>query len=382
MKIRAIEVIPVSVPIVPERITVGARGRHDRSPFLVIRISTDEGITGLGEVSCTPGWSGEDQMTAARFIDRVLAPRLLGQDPLRITHLASLMSMALANNPFTRAGIELALWDIAGKATGQPLYVLLGGKVREHVRTKYSVSGLPADEAAELALWAVAQGFDAMKVKVGIEPRSDLDRVRAVRDAIGPGIMLGVDVNGGWTPSIVKRVAPALAELDIAFIEQPIPPGDPRRLAQVRMATSLPVIADESLSTAQDALALIDAGAADAFSIYVGMGAGLREALAVAAIANAANVSCTVGSNLELGIAQSAMIHLAVSQPAIDPEQFPCDIISRFFYVGDIVSESLPVDAGIARPVERRGLGVELDLDAIERYRVDDHSMSGNGQSA
>lgn len=371
MKITAIETTPVDVPIVPSRATVGGRGSHTASPFLIVEVRTDEGITGLGEVSCTPLWSGEDQVSAAHFIERILAPLLVGQNPLDRTRLTRLMRATLANNPFTRAGIEIALWDIAGKAMGVPIHTLLGGAVRDEVRTKYSVSGLEPARAAGIAQWAVEQGFTAMKVKVGMEPAADLARVRAVREAVGPDVLLGVDANGGWTPASAVRLLPALADLDIAFVEQPVPAGDPRWLAHVRGASSLPVVADESLSTAADALALIDAGAADMFSVYTGMGGGLSEAVAICTIADAARIPATIGSNLELGIGQAAMIHLAVAHPGIRPDLIPCDIISRFFYEGDIVQEPLPVAGGSARRIDRPGLGVDLDRAAVSRFRTD-----------
>jgi len=370
MKITGIETIPIDVPIHKDKATLGAKGYHASSPFLVVRVHTDEGVDGLGEVSCTPLWSGEDQVSAAHFIAKVLAPVLVGEDPLERTRLVARMDATLANNPFTKAGIEIALWDIAGKVAGVPLYRLLGGAVRETVRTKYSVSGLEPARAAEIAAWAVDQGFDAMKVKVGIEPEADIARVRAVRGAVGPDVLLGVDANGGWEASTAVRLLPALAEAGIAFIEQPAPVGDPRWLARVRAAATVPIVADESLSTAADALSLIASEAADVFSIYVGLGGGIGEGVKVAAVADAARLHCTIGSNLELGIAQAAMIHLAVSQPSIRPDVVPCDIISRFFYEGDIVTGQLPVEGGVARRLEGPGLGVELDLDAIARYRV------------
>lgn len=370
MKIIGVETIPIRVPIHKDKATVGGRGAHTESPFLIVRVRTDEGVDGLGEVSCTPLWSGEDQVSAAHFIASVLAPALVGRDPLERSRRTSRMNAVLANNPFTKAGIELALWDIAGKAAGQPLYVLLGGAVRDSVRTKYSVSGVEPFRAARIAAWAVEQGFTAMKVKVGMDPATDLERVRAVRNAVGPDVLLGVDANGGWSPSTAVYLAPRLEELGIAFIEQPVPAGDPRWMARVREAATVPLVADESLSTAADALSLIAHDAADVFSIYVGMGGGISEGVAIATIAGAARLRCTIGSNLELGIAQAAMIHLAVSQPAIRPDVIPCDIISRFFYEGDIVREPLPVEGGVARCLDGPGLGVELDLEAIERYRV------------
>src|SRR5207244_655140 len=153
---------------------------------------TDEGITGLGEVSCTPRWSGEDQVTAAHFIETIFTPLLIGHDPREIERLTTRMQHALFGHPFTKAALEMALWDILGKVAGLPLYRLLGGPVREFVPTKWSISGLEPARAAEIAVWAVEQGFRTMKVKVGIDSEQDVARVRAVREAIGSEVRLGV----------------------------------------------------------------------------------------------------------------------------------------------------------------------------------------------
>ena len=143
MKITGIETIPINVPIHKDKATLGAKGYHGESPFLIVQVRTDEGITGLGEVSCTPLWSGEDQVSAAHFIATVLgAGAGRAKTRWRQARLIARMNSVLANNPFTKAGIEIALWDIAGKAAGLPVYMLLGGAVRDSVRTKYSVSGL------------------------------------------------------------------------------------------------------------------------------------------------------------------------------------------------------------------------------------------------
>src|SRR5438552_3019369 len=129
MKIDLIETIPVSVPINPARAIKGSSGYHTTSPFLLIKVHTDEGIVGLGEVSCTPRWSGEDNVTAAHFIETILCPVLVGKDPTQIERHSAAMAAALPNNAFTRSGIEMALWDILGKVAGLPLYRLLGGPV-------------------------------------------------------------------------------------------------------------------------------------------------------------------------------------------------------------------------------------------------------------
>lgn len=371
MKITRIETIPVDVPINPRLAIKGGRGAHTVSPFLLLKVHTDEGVVGLGEVSCTPIWSGEDQVTAAHFIHDFLEPQLVGQDPTEIERLSARMRYGVANNPFTKAGVEMALWDILGKVAGLPVYRLLGGPVRDFVPTKFSISGQAPDVAAEIAAWAVAQGFRAMKVKVGIEPEADVARVRAVRQAVGPDIRLGVDANGGWSPRVAIQTIRRLYEYGILFAEQPVPPLDVAWLADVRRNVEVPVMADESVYTLQDAMAIVRANAADVLSIYIGKGGGIGPARKVAAVAEAAGLTCTVGSNLEMGIASAAMIHVAMATPGIGAEEFPCDILSVFFYEADLLAEPLPIKAGEARPLERPGLGVELDEEKVAKYRVD-----------
>ena len=176
------------------------------------------------------------------FIEHILAPLLTGQDPTQIERLTASVNTAVANNPFTKAGIEMALWDILGKVAGLPLYRLLGGPVRDRVRTKFSVSGLAPDRAAGIAAWAVEQGFDTMKVKVGLDPAEDVARVAAVRQAVGPDVRLGVDANGGWSVRTAIQTIQQLYQYDIYFVilspffyetdllQEPLPSSSQRRI--------------------------------------------------------------------------------------------------------------------------------------------------------
>ena len=371
MKITGIETIPIRVPLKPEvAIRSGRGGSHDVSPFLLVKVLTDAGLIGLGEASCTPRWSGEDQVTGAHLIRRYLAPLLTGENPLDPEALAPKFRLAFAGNYFTRAAVEMALWDIAGKAAGKPVYDLLGGKVRPSVATKWSVSGVAPERAADIAWRAQAQGFKAMKVKVGIEPNEDVARVHAVREAVGPALKLGVDANGGWSPEVAIQTIARLREASIVFVEQPVPPEDVLALVEVRKKAGVPVIADESLYTLQDARILAHLGAADVFSIYLGKAGGIGPARRIAAFAESKGIKATLGSNLELGVGSAAMVHLALACRAIAAEEFPCDIIGPFYYQDDIVRDPLLISPGQASATERPGLGVELDEEKVERYRV------------
>jgi muconate cycloisomerase len=359
------------VPIRREFQIRGSLGEHTQSPFLILRIHTDQGIAGLGEVSGTPVWSGEDSITATHIIQSFLAPALAGEDPRDIERLTAKMRRAVAGHPFTKSGLEIALWDILGKIAGLPVYRLLGGAVRERIPIKMSISGEQPERAAELAEWAMNQGLKALKVKVGIEPESDIARVHAVRHAIGDGVRLGIDANSGWSPRVaIATIRRLTEESNIYFAEQPVPPVDVEWLADVRRNVAVPVMADESCYSLQDAMALARAGAADILSIYIGKGGGIGPARKIAAVAEAAGLTCTVGSNLELGIASAAMAHLAAATPAIGAEEFPCDILGPLAYEHDLLAEPLDVHEGTVKPPDRPGLGVEIDENALARYRV------------
>lgn len=370
LKITSIETIPISVPIKPElAIKSGRGGSHVTSPFLLVQIHTDEGLTGLGEASCTPRWSGEDQVSAAHFINSYFTPALIGQDPTQVEELSRKVFALVAGNYFTKSAIEMALWDLAGKAAGKPVYDLLGGKVRETVATKWSVSGREPEIAAGIAKWAKGQGFRAMKVKVGLGAEADLARVAAVREVMGADAKLGVDANGGWGDALTAIAAiKELRSLGIAFAEQPVWAGDPEEMAIVRRSAGVPIIADESLYTLADAKQLARAGACDVFSIYIGKAGGIGPAKAIADFAVAQAIDCTIGSNLELGVGSAAMLHLALAHRGIVPDRYPCDIIGPFFYEEDILKEPLKLDGGTARASDRPGLGVELDEDMVRRY--------------
>jgi muconate cycloisomerase len=277
----------------------------------------------------------------------------------------------VAGNPFTKSAIEMALWDIAGKAAGKPVYELLGGKVREFVPIKWSISGREPEKAAEIARWARDKGFSSMKVKVGIDPEGDVKRMEAVRVAVGPQAHIGVDANGGWqSPDEAVNVIDRLADFDPYFVEQPVPAGDHHGMAVVHDRVPFPIIADESVYTLCDAQNLAHAKAADVFSIYVGKAGGIGCARSIAEFAQSVALSCTVGSNLEMGVGSAAMIHLALATKGIHAEVFPCDIIGPYFYEDDLLIEPLPIEGGKARATGKPGLGVELDDEKVEKYRV------------
>src|SRR5262245_33395259 len=246
MKITHIETYPVQIPIKPERRMISSLGQHTVSCYLLVRVLTDMDIEGAGEATVTARWSGETVWGAQSLVERVLAPRVIGCDPANIEEIDRRMDEACAHNWFAKSAVEMACWDIVGKARNKPVYELLGGAVRPlAVRSRYSMGAYEPDAAAARAAELVVQGFTTIKIKVGRDAHADVARVRAVRQAIGPQVALTIDANCGWDADTAIRAIRELAECRMALVEQPTPDGDYAALARVRRETEVPIIADD-----------------------------------------------------------------------------------------------------------------------------------------
>lgn len=375
--ITAVDVTPVRVPRRPAIRLRTAHGSSEWSAYVLVELRAANGLTGLGEATVDARWNGEDAATALRCIRRYLAPEVVGESPLDLERLVRAMERAAKANPFAKAAVEMACWDLAGKLLDAPVFALLGGKVREQVRTKFVVGATAPERAAELARDYVALGFETIKIKVGLEPREDVARVRAVREAVGPSIRLTVDANTGWSVPAAIWALRRMEPYDVAVAEQPVPAGDPRLLAEVRRAVGVPIMADESVFTPADAAALARAGAADVLSLYPGKHGGILRAKKLAHFAEVWGLAATIGSNLELGVGSAAMAHLGVATPAIDPEAYPTDVIGPLYHEHALVTDSSFVRPGHATAPEGPGLGVALDAQAVREYRVGDDAVDG-----
>ncbi len=369
MKITRVETIPVEVPLKEGLTTKTAGGEHVVSPYVIIRIHTDSELVGLGEATLSPRWSGETSPGCVAAIEGLIGPALIGEDPTALTHLRKKVDGTIRFNPFAKAAIEMALWDLTGKAVNKPVYQLLGGKVREELPMKMVVGAFPVPQAVALAERFLAEGAKNLKVKVGLNPTQDIARVRAVRQAAGPDIPIGIDANQGWDLSTARRCVADLSNCNLCFAEQPVPITEPQDLVRLRADTHVPIMADESVFTLQDARHLTMIGAADILSVYPGKHAGIAATREIAHLAKAAGIVCSMGSNLELGIATAAMLHIGIAEPAIDSERYPGDILGPLYHQADLLTEPLALGPAAARVPERPGLGVELDEEQLDRYR-------------
>ncbi|MFN0055100.1 MAG: mandelate racemase/muconate lactonizing enzyme family protein [Planctomycetales bacterium] len=371
MRITRLEPIPIHVPLKPGMTTKTAHGVHAESPYLILRVHTDAGIVGLGEATVAPRWSGETSASCVAVIQELIGPELVGQDPRQISLLRHRMDRCVKLNPFTKAAVEMALWDIAGKSAGVPVYQLLGGKVRESVPIKMVIGAFDTEHVVRLARQFLEWGVKCLKVKTGLDPAGDIQRVAAVREVAGPSIPIGIDSNCGWNVAQARQTLAAMRPYALLFAEQPVGIHDPEALAEVRRSTDIPVMADESVFTLNDAWRLTRSRAADILSVYPGKHGGIAATLEIVHVARAAGIVCSIGSNLELGIGTAAMLHVAVADAAIDSETYPADLIGPLYHAGDLITQPLELGPEVARVPEGPGLGVELDEQQLARYRTD-----------
>lgn len=357
---------PMQGRVRPEVAILSSLGQHLVGNYVLVRVVDDTGRQGLGEASVTSVWSGETQTGTMALIHEFLAPLVVGADPFDLPWIMRRIDRAAYGNSFAKAAIECALLDLQCQILGVPLYRLLGGSdpdspaSKRGVRLKFVVGKVAPALAAERAARMVDAGWHAIKVKVGQDPRQDLERLRAVRDAVGPDVLLTVDANGGYSVHQALDAGRGFAQLGVALFEQPTPRGNHRAMAAVRQACEIPIMADESVFTHADALEVIRQESADFLSIYPGKHGGIRASQEIVRMAEAAGIGCTIGSNLEREIATAAMAHLSVATPNILCEQYPGDLIGPLYFQSPFTRNPLPYTADRLSIPPGIGLGVAL----------------------
>jgi muconate cycloisomerase len=384
MKIISVEAIPYQLPIRRDFRWAGLNVGIGQ--FVLVRVHTDEGLVGLGEAVPLAEWGGdhgrrggETQTTVVHVVEDLLRPLLIGEDPLDVERLAGAMDGAVRGHSYAKAAVDIALQDLLGKAAGLPLYQLLGGAYRDVVPIAHMVGLMTVEDALQEAAAAIADGVGALQVKGGTDPVRDEALIRALRERLGEGVLLRLDANQGYGDvATAVRVLRRIEAFGLDLAEQPV--EGVRQLAQVRARVQTPIVADESCWDAADALECVELQAADAISIYLAKAGGISGARRVAAVAEAAGIPCDVNGSIESGIGNAANLHFALATPAV---RFPCVLpisapagtaplaTAGRYYEDDIVTQPFPVADGALLPLKGPGLGVELDEEKLERFRVD-----------
>jgi len=323
----------------------------------LVKIITDYEVFGWGEASPSKRVTNETPETILKTLDKI-GPRLIGMCPLRIAQDVDLMDAIVAHNPSAKAAIDLALHDVLGKTARKPTWRLLGG-FRERVLTDITLSIKSPNEMAKDAVKAVKMGFKALKVKVGVNPKEDVERIKLIREAVGPKIAVRIDANQGWTVAQAIDTLKKLDKFHIEFVEQPIEAKNTRGLAKVRKESPIPVMADESVHSPADALQLIKANAVDMINIKLMKSGGIHNARKIAHIAEAANMPCMIGCMGESTVGITAAVHFAAATKNVQYADLDCDILLADKLVskgGAVVKDSERI------PSNEAGYGItELD---------------------
>jgi len=330
--------------------------RRSASIHPVTFIETDEGVTGVN----TEG----DEYT----IVNLLRSKLIGRDPFDVEKVEAELGGAIRGRweipPNSMAVVDGALWDIIGKSCGKPLYQLWGGKFNEKIHVRYWMSCKSPKEQAAEAVKAIGGGWKAFKIKLGTDPETDVERVKAVRDAVGSDVQLCFDINGGYPIGVAINTLRRMARYEPAYVEDPVPnhwpydSGSLEAMADIRRITGVP-------NCLEFARLVVEKRAADAIHLNVSFTGGVLEAKRVCAVAEAGGLIVTGQSSAaELGPRNALLLHLITSERTFKGSNDS----STHHLTGDIIKKEFKTVNGTLTVPESAGLGVEIDEKKLKKY--------------
>jgi L-alanine-DL-glutamate epimerase-like enolase superfamily enzyme len=378
MKITKIECIPVSMRFAKPMKMGG--GVADCADAVVVKIHTDEGITGICETGDTSPWyMGESQDSIIHNINKVFGPQiLLGEDPFNIERIVARMDKAAKVNNQAKAVVDYCLHDIMGKALGVPVYKLLGGLSNEKIALAFVMSSGTVDEVGAEGRSLVKAGFKALKLKVGAKSiPEDIEMVGALRDAVGKDVKIMTDTNGGWNYLQALQFLREAAKYNLFLAEQPVPWWDIDGLARLRRKVDVPIFADESAAELNDLLKLLQRDAVDGFFLKVPKAGGILKSQKWVSIAKAADMLVMCGCMIDTGLGAAANAHFLaatewmgkIEQESIGPlnlYNIP-DTVSTPLK-NDLAKKVLRYENGFLYPPDGPGLGVELNEEAVKKF--------------
>ena len=353
--------------------------------YVLTRMTDEDGFVGWGEAPALKDWGGEfgryfgeSSSIVALVIERYLAPAVKGMEPGNFAALHQRMDAVVKGYPYAKASVEFAAYDLAARRLGVPVHALLGGASRMRVPVTHSIGLIGIEEAEREVAKVAAEGIRTIKIKVGVDPKRDIEIVRVIRAAVGPDVELCVDANEGYaSPGEAIRTLRAMEAYGLKYAEQPVMGIE--RISQVARAIDTPVMADESAWNAPDVVQIIAQGAVQIVSIYTTKPGGLYRAMEVAAICRAAGILCNVNGSVETGVGNLANIHLAAAAPAVTlscvvPVSTPAEAqhgqIGGIYYKDDLLAEPMRLVDGAIEVPTGPGMGIDVDLAKVEKYLV------------
>jgi muconate cycloisomerase len=365
MKITGLSCVRVTIPYRKPFVISG--GPSIEGEHVLVAVHTDEGITGYGESAPMVSYSGETQSDSYFALVEYLGKAIEGADPFDFEKIHHAMEQVLPEHYFAKSAIDIALFDCIGKKLNISVYQMLGGKVRESIDIVGVIGIGSVEEMTEEAIGYANRGIRTIKLKIGNNPKKDIETVREVRKQIGPDVLIRVDANQGYDVSTAIRTIRKLEEYDIELVEQPVKKWDIQGMAKVTAAVDVPIEADESMFILHDAMNIIKHRAADIINIKILKPGGLFASKKVAALCEAEGITCLVGSMVEFGIGSVAGLHFAASTPSV---QHACELVGPSLFQFDVICEDYSLDAyenGKLKVPSGPGLGVTLKDKYVQR---------------
>jgi L-alanine-DL-glutamate epimerase-like enolase superfamily enzyme len=367
-----IQTFPTSFPVPPEaRVTLGI-GQAIKRDAVVVKVITESGLTGYGE-----SHHGRSPGAVAHLIDSTLKQLILGMDGANVIGIwQRIYKMQLgshgmgAGTAIAMSGIDMALWDIRGKATGWPLYKLLGGSAKPVPAYAGGVSlgYQPPEQLVEEAGVHVDLGYKAVKLRVGDNPARDIERIAAVREAFGEDLDILVDANTGYSVADVRKVMPWLEEYHVGWLEEPFPAHDYRSYEIAATYGIVPLAAGENHYTRFEFARVIEDGDIQILQPDLSKTGGITEGLRIAALASTWKLPINPHTSMT-GLNMAATIHFLAS---IDNAgYFEADVSKNNLFRDELVSTPYTVDKeGCVRPLEQPGLGLEVNEEFLLKHPV------------
>lgn len=332
----------------------------DVAPNIIVRIDTDRGLTGWGNAAPDEHVTGENADSVWQVITESFLPELRGREVERIDRIWHRLRELAPDSPTAIAAVDIALYDLLGKAANLPVHRLIGA-ARDGMLTSVTLSIEELELSLERARNFCAQGFRFLKIKCGLDVDSDIVRVRAVRRVVGPDCKLSIDANQGYDTDQTLYIADVLRECGIEFIEQPVPATDLDAIRVVCARSPIPIMADESVLDGRDML-LTPAPLANLKLMKSG---GITGAIKANAVAEARGIRTMVGCMDESRISMAAAAHLAL---ALQNIQY-ADLDGHLDIIDDVASEGLTITEGEVRLIDAPGLGIAVSHDAVQDKR-------------
>jgi L-alanine-DL-glutamate epimerase-like enolase superfamily enzyme len=327
----------------------------------VVGISDDDGNTGYGYMPAML-IVGESPATAEALLHTTIAPLLRQVQVDGVQPVMRDIDLAIGGNVQLKFAVEEALLDLQAKRMQTPLFNLFGGLSRRDVPVMRMLGLKPPKETAAEAQALVERGYRYVKIKIGLDDKRDIETVKHTRETLGGDIAISVDANQAYTPMHAVKVLSQFRDCNLIVCEQPVRQDDVRGMAFVRKNVNIPIMADEGVTTATDALRLIEADAMDAVSIKVWKMAGYYKSRDIAAVCSAANVGVHVGSTAGSQLMEALQLHFCASIP----ELFAGAEIGEFESLTDDPASGLTVENGTLRVSDRPGLGVDIDMSKLQ----------------